>query len=37
MTVANLVRLRDALGCPWDDLLGGCASGMVKARRTRCG
>ena len=35
MTVANLVRLRDALGCSWDDLLNGCESGVVKARRPR--
>lgn len=34
MTVANLVRLWDALGCSWDDLLDGCASGVVKARKT---
>ena len=33
MTVANLVRLKDALGCSWDDLLEGCASGIVKARK----
>ena len=32
MTVANLVRLKDALGCSWDDLLEGCTSGIVKAR-----
>ena len=35
MTVANLVRLRDALDCSWDDLLVGCSSGIVKARRPR--
>ena len=35
MTVASLVRLRDALGCTWADLLDGCASEVVKARR-RC-
>ena len=35
MTVANLVRLKDALGCSWDDLLEGCASGIVKSRRPR--
>ena len=35
MTVANLVRLRDALGCSWEDLLDGCASEVVKARRPR--
>jgi len=34
MTVANLVRLKDALGCSWNDLLEGCASGIVKARRS---
>jgi len=33
MTVANLVRLKDALGCSWDDLLKGCESGVVKARK----
>ena len=35
MTVANLVRLKDALKCSWDDLLNGCASDVVKARRPR--
>ena len=35
MTVANLVRLKDALGCSWDDLLEGCTSGVVKARKSR--
>jgi len=35
MTVANLVRLKEALGCPWEDLLGGCTSNIVKARRPR--
>ena len=34
MTVATLVRLRDALGCSWNELLEGCASGVVKARKT---
>jgi hypothetical protein len=34
MTVANLVRLKDALGCSWDDLLDECESGVVKARKT---
>jgi len=33
MTVANLVRLRDALGCSWEDLLDGCESEIVKARK----
>jgi len=33
MTVANLVRLKDALKCSWDDLLDGCESDVVKARR----
>ena len=33
MTVANLVRLKDALGCPWEALLDGCTSGTVKARK----
>ena len=35
MTVANLVRLRDALDCSWDDLLNGCKSDVVEARRPR--
>jgi len=35
MTVANLVRLKDALKCSWDDLLDGCTSEVVKARRPR--
>jgi len=35
MTVANLVRLKDALKCSWGDLLDGCASDIVKARRPR--
>ena len=35
MTVANLVRLKDALKCSWDDLLVGCESDIVKARRPR--
>ena len=35
MTVANLVRLKDALKCSWDDLLEGCTSEVVKARRPR--
>jgi len=35
MTVANLVRLKDALGCSWNDLLEGCESNVVKARRPR--
>ena len=33
MTVANLVRLKDALRCSWDDLLKGCESEIVRARR----
>ena len=33
VTAASLVRLKDALGCSWDDLLDGCASGVVKARK----
>ena len=32
MTAASLVRLKDALGCSWDDLLDGCASQVVAAR-----
>ena len=35
MTVANLVRLKDALGCSWGDLLDGCESGVVKDRKQR--
>ena len=35
MTVANLVRLKDALDCSWDDLLEGCKSDVVEARRLR--
>ena len=35
MTVANLVRLKDALDCSWDDLLEGCKSDVVEARRPR--
>ena len=33
MTVANLVRLKDALGCSWNDLLDGCESQIVKDRK----
>ncbi|MCL1910345.1 MAG: helix-turn-helix domain-containing protein [Kiritimatiellaeota bacterium] len=33
MTVSTLVRLREAYGCTWDDLLGGCESNIVKERR----
>jgi hypothetical protein len=33
MTGANLVRLKDALGCSWDDLLEGCESMIVKERK----
>ena len=33
MTVATLVRLREAYGCTWDDLLGGCESNIVKERK----
>jgi DNA-binding Xre family transcriptional regulator len=32
MDVATLVRLRNALGCGWGDMLDGCVSGIVKAR-----
>ena len=32
MTVASLARLKDALGCSWDDLLDGCASRVVAER-----
>ena len=34
MTVANLVRLKDALGCSWNDLLEGCESTIVKERKS---
>ena len=33
MTVATLVRLKDALGCSWGDLLDGCVSDVVKTRK----
>ncbi|MCL1920863.1 MAG: hypothetical protein FWG50_07265 [Kiritimatiellaeota bacterium] len=33
MTVASLVRLKDALDCSWGDLLDGCESGVVKERK----
>ena len=33
MTVATLVRLKDALGCSWGDLLDGCESKIVKERK----
>ena len=33
MTVASLVRLKDALRCSWGDLLEGCASTIVEERR----
>jgi len=33
MTVATLVRLREAFGCSWDDLLKGCESNIVKERK----
>ena len=33
MTVATLVRVREALGCSWDDLLKGCESNIVKERK----
>jgi len=33
MTVANLVRLKEALGCSWNDLLDGCESELVKSRK----
>ena len=32
MTVASLARLKDALGCSWEDLLDGCASRVVAER-----
>jgi len=35
MAVATLVRLKDALGCSWDDLLEGCESEIVKTRKPR--
>jgi transcriptional regulator with XRE-family HTH domain len=33
MTVATLARLREALGCRWDDLLRGCENGGVRSRK----
>ena len=33
MTVATLVRLKEAFGCTWDDLLNGCESEIVKNRK----
>ena len=33
MTVANLVRIKEALGCSWDDLLKDCHSLIVKERK----
>ena len=33
MTVATLVRLKEAFGCSWDDLLDGCESEIVKNRK----
>ena len=33
MTVATLVRLKEAFGCSWEDLLGGCESNIVKERK----
>ena len=33
MTVATLVRLKEAYGCTWDDLLNGCESKIVKERK----
>ena len=33
MTVVTLVRLKDALGCSWGDLLDGCESKIVKERK----
>ena len=33
MTVATLVRLKEAYGCTWDDLLDGCESKIVKERK----
>ena len=33
MTVATLVRLKEAFGCSWDDLLDGCESEIVKSRK----
>ena len=33
MTVATLVRLKEAFGCTWDDLLKGCESNIVKERK----
>ena len=36
MTVANLVRLKEALGCSWNDLLEGCESMAVRERKSLC-
>jgi len=33
MTVATLVRLKEAFDCSWDDLLKGCESNIVKERK----
>ena len=37
MTVATLVRLKEAFGCSWDDLLDGCSSEIVKSRKKLLG
>ena len=33
MTVATLIKLKEAFGCSWDDLLDGCESEIVKNRK----
>ena len=33
MTVATLIRLKEALGCSWDDLLENCESVIVRGRK----
>ncbi|MCL2104046.1 MAG: helix-turn-helix transcriptional regulator [Kiritimatiellaeota bacterium] len=33
MTITSLVRLKEALGCSWNDLLKGCESNIVKERK----
>ena len=33
MTVATLVRFKEAFKCAWDDLLGGCENGVAVPRK----
>ena len=37
MTTATLTRLKEALGCSWNDLLDGCESRIVKERKRHFG